>query len=81
MTHTVLIQAVSYQPARLTVQRGDTVVWVNKDPIPHTVTAAGSFDSKSIEVGGSWQYKAVKPGAYDYICTFHPNMKGTLTVE
>lgn len=79
--HTVLIQAVSYQPSVLTVRRGDTVVWVNKDPFPHTVTAAGGFDSKSIAAGASWKYKAVKAGEYAYICTLHPNMKATLKVE
>ena len=41
----------------------------------------GNFDSKSIAAGASWRFKASKPGVYDYICTLHPNMKGTLKVE
>ena len=80
-THTVVIEAVAYAPAALTVNRGDTVVWVNKDPFPHTVTAKGSFDSHDIAAGKSWKYVARKAGEYPYICTFHPNMKGTLTVK
>ena len=44
-THTVTIEATSFKPDRLTVAVGDTVVWVNKDPFPHTATAAGAFDS------------------------------------
>ncbi|MGE5617213.1 MAG: cupredoxin family copper-binding protein [Bacillota bacterium] len=79
--HTVVIDGVKYEPASLTVKRGETVTWINKDPIPHTVTAAGTFDSKEIAPGKSWKYVARKVGDYDYICTLHPNMKGTLKVE
>ena len=80
-THTIVMQSTSYAPQVLTVKRGDTVVWVNKDPFPHTATASGTFDSKSIAADASWKYKASKVGNVDYICTFHPNMKGTLRVE
>jgi plastocyanin len=80
-THTVVIDGVKYDPETLTVKRGDTVVWVNKDPFPHTVTSKGGFDSHSIAAGKSWKYTASKAGEFAYICTFHPNMKGTLTVK
>ncbi len=80
-THTIVMQATSYAPQALVVKRGDTVVWVNKDPFPHTATAAGVFDSKSIAAGGSWKYTARKVGVIAYTCTFHPNMSGTLRVE
>ena len=39
VTHTVTIDATSYQPAKLTIAPGDSVLWVNKDVIPHTATA------------------------------------------
>jgi len=80
-SHTVNIDAVAYVPETLTVHQGDTVTWVNKDPFPHTVTAKGSFDSHDIAAGASWRFVARKAGVYDYICTLHPNMKGTLKVE
>lgn len=80
-THTIVMQATSYAPTELTVKRGDTVVWVNKDPFPHTATSKGHFDSKSIAAGASWKYKATKVGDFAYTCTFHPNMLGTLHVE
>ena len=38
------MQAVQFAPATLKVKRGDTVVWTNRDPFPHTATAAGVFD-------------------------------------
>ena len=75
------IDGSAYAPSMITVRKGDTVTWVNKDPFPHTVTAAGKFDSKSIAANGKWSYRATQAGDFDYICTFHPNMKGTLVVQ
>ncbi len=80
-THTVVIDGVKYEPETVTVKRGDTVIWVNKDPFPHTVTAKGVFDSHEIPAGKSWKYTSRKAGDYAYICTLHPNMKGMLKVE
>jgi plastocyanin len=77
----VSIDGTSYSPPELTVKRGDTVTWVNKDPFPHTVTSGKAFDSHNIAANGSWKYVAQKAGRYDYICTLHPNMKGVLIVQ
>ena len=79
--HTVTIEATSYKPETMTVKKGESVTWVNKDPFPHTVTAAGIFDSKSIAANGKWSYRPTKAGEFPYICTLHPNMKGTIKVE
>jgi plastocyanin len=80
-THTVVIEGVKFEPETLTVARGDTVVWVNKDPFPHTVTAKGAFDSHDIAAGKSWKYVARKAGEYAYVCTLHPNMQAKLVVK
>ncbi len=80
-THRVVIQGLKYQPETLRVRRGDTVLWVNDDPMPHTVTAAGHFDSRSIDAGKSWRYVARRAGTYPYVCTLHSNMRGSLQVE
>jgi plastocyanin len=81
-THTVTIEAVQFAPARLTVHPGERIVWVNKDPFPHTVTAANrAFDSGSIAANASWTFVPSKPGEYPYRCTFHPNMQGQITVQ
>ena len=80
-THRVVIDGLKYDPETLTVKRGDTVIWTNKDPFPHTVTAPGKFDSHEIAAGGSWKYVARTAGEYSYICTLHANMKGVLRVE
>ena len=80
-THTVTIDAFAFKPPVMTVALGDTVVWQNNDPVPHTVTAAGVFDSGAIAAGASWNYTATARGHHDYLCTFHPIMKGVLVVR
>ena len=79
--HHVVIEGLKNEPETLTVKRGDTVIWTNKDPFPHTVTAPGKFDSHDIPAGGSWKYVARVAGDYPYSCTLHSNMKGMLRVE
>ena len=81
-THAVSIEATNYKPGILSVKVGDTIVWTNNDPFPHTVTSeAGGFDSHEIQAGKSWKYVARKKGNFPYICTLHPTMKGTLQVK
>ena len=80
-THEIAMQAVQFVPATLKVRRGDVVVWTNRDPFPHTATAAGVFDSKSIGEGKSWRWRADRSGSFAYVCTLHPTMKGTIEVE
>lgn len=80
-THEVAIQGLLYVPETLAVRPGDVVVWTNKDPFPHTVTATGVFDSGPIAPGKSWRFTANKTGSHPYLCTLHTTMKGTLHVE
>jgi plastocyanin len=81
-THTIVMEGVGYQPAKITVNVGDKVVWANKDPFPHTATAVDkTFDSREIAAAKTWTYTAKKKGTFEYICTYHPTMKGTLVVK
>jgi plastocyanin len=81
-THTIAMDGTRFVPETVTVKRGDRVVWVNKDPFPHTATAAGVFDSRSMAPGESWSYEPQgPPGELAYVCTLHPGMKGTLIVK
>ena len=80
-THVIAVDGMQFQPATVTVKRGDKVVWQNKDIVPHTATAAGKFDSRNIAVNRNWSWTAKAPGRYDYVCTYHPTMKGSLVVQ
>jgi plastocyanin len=80
-THTVNIEGMKFVPETITVKKGDHIVWKNKDVVPHTATATGSFDSKSIAPGASWKQRVGKAGEYDVVCRFHPGMKAKLVVQ
>jgi plastocyanin len=80
-THTVVIEGMAFQPAVIEVKAGDTIVWQNKDVVPHTVTAKGQhIESGEIGMGKSWRYRAKKPGTIHYICRYHPMMQGQVVV-
>src|SRR5918995_430435 len=82
----------AYEPASLTVKKGDAIDVVNKDSSPHTVTsgtgledpnAGKMFDTSIINAAASAQIATadLEAGEYDYHCSVHPFMTGTLKVE
>ncbi len=80
--HVVVMEALRFSPPVIEVAAGDTVIWKNKDPFPHTVTAENRrFDSGEIAANRSWKFRAGKKGDYSYVCTLHPTMKGRLVVK
>jgi plastocyanin len=80
--HHVAIEGMKFVPGRLEVAAGDTVVWTNKDIVPHTVTAQGAkVESGEIGPDKSWKFVARKKGEIPYICRLHPVMHGTLVVK
>jgi plastocyanin len=80
-THVVTIEGMKFEPATVRVKMGDQVVWQNKDLVPHTATAADKFDSGQIAGGKSWSWTAIARGQTEYVCTYHPGMKGSVVVE
>ena len=81
-SHQVTVRSFRYQADPVNVARGDTVVWVNADMVPHTVTARdGTWDSQSLSPSATWRLVPEEAGRYPYFCVFHPNMEGTLVVR
>jgi plastocyanin len=79
--HTIMIEAMKFQPKTIVVDLGDTVVWRNQDIVPHTTTAVHQFDSGKISPGMTWSWQASTVGRIKYVCTFHPDMNATLIVK
>ena len=79
----VAINNFDFTPGELLVATGTTVEWQNRaEGTPHTATADdGTWDSGSIAAGGSFSFTFIEPGTYEYICTIHPSMTGTVIVE
>jgi plastocyanin len=77
----VLIVGRAYQPSQLTVGLGQTVLWRDESFGQHTVTSVdGLFNSGVMSSGSSFAMTFAKAGTFDYVCTIHPTMKGSITV-
>ena len=79
--NTILIKNFAFDPASITVKVGSTVRWVNQDSVPHRIVFADGADSTVLAGMQSWSRKFDQAGTYDYACTIHPTMLGTVIVE
>ena len=77
----VTIDNFAFAPATLTVKVGSTVTWTNRDEEPHTVAASdGSFHSPGMGTGATFSHTFSTAGKFDYVCSIHPSMHGTVVV-
>jgi plastocyanin len=79
----VSMKDIKFDPETVTVKPGDTVTWVNDDSVDHDVTAD---DFKSGEPGGmsggaTFKHKFTTAGTFDYVCSVHPGMEGSVVVK
>lgn len=80
--HRLDIRDAAFQPGTLAVAVGDTVTWVNRDIVPHTVTALdGSWDSGNLPPGEQFTLIVPSVEATRYLCRYHPTMAGVLEVH
>jgi amicyanin len=76
---TVSISDFDFNPANTRVLAGSTVTWTNNDSAPHNVVG-GPLHSPTLSRGQSWSYTFSAPGTYSYICSIHPEMRGSVIV-
>jgi plastocyanin len=80
----VTIQGFAFNPSPRTVTVGTTVSWVNRDGTAHTSTGgsgAETWDSGSLSRNESFAHTFSTPGTYQYECSIHPGMHGTIIVN
>ena len=75
----------SFDPASISVEKGNIIEWKNNDKVAHTVTSApdgGVWDSGIISSGKSFRLDTSKLNSteYDYLCTVHPFMQGKIII-
>ncbi|MBI3639274.1 MAG: cupredoxin domain-containing protein [Thaumarchaeota archaeon] len=83
------VESPFFTPNSININTGTTLTFVNTDGNVHTVTSVkagtqnpdGIFDSNMIKPGQTFSYKFDKAGTYEYICTIHPHMHGTVIVS
>jgi plastocyanin len=74
---------ITFQPGEVTVGVGDTVTWTNNDSVDHDVTADdfSSGEPGGMAPGDTFEQTFEEAGTFDYVCTVHPGMEGTVVVE
>jgi plastocyanin len=83
LEHNAEMDDFKFVPARLVVTKGQLVVWKNSDRARHNATSVkGLFATKTGGKDARLSARAPrKAGTYRYICSLHPQMKGTLVVR
>ena len=73
---------IKFDPKDATAERRPAGCWVNEDTIEHNAVAdGGEFESELFGKGQTFTATVDAPGKIEYVCTVHPGMTGTLTVE
>lgn len=68
----------AFDPVRISVETGTTVMWDNTDMVAHTVTNAQFHDTaeswsfdRDVEPQGGTRHTFDSAGVYEYYCTIH----------
>ena len=77
------IKDFAFNPQTITVKSGEKVIWINRDEEPHTIVSVGKQFKKSTALDTDQEFTITvgAPGTYDYFCSVHPKMTGTIVVE
>lgn len=79
---TVNIANFAFTPATVTIKKGGKITWTNNDSVAHTATGRNNeFDSGTLNNGQSFTQTFNNAGTFNYYCTLHPSMTGTIVVE
>ena len=79
----IKMQNIAFDPKSVTVKVGQKITWTNDDTTDHNVTADSGADFKSDNFGkgGTFEFTPDKAGTIKYVCTIHPGMTATITVQ
>jgi plastocyanin len=80
-SYTVIIDKLKFGAVPAQLHKGDTIVWVNKDFLLHSATAADHSFDVSLPPGKSGKTVLAKSGSIPFVCRYHPNMRGVLQVK
>ncbi len=78
---TVRINGMRFEPSNITIEPGTTVTWIHNGNMPHTVSGTDGLQSKTMYQGQRFSHTFDEAGSFDYICDFHPSMKGSVVVK
>jgi len=81
-TYTIDISGFAFSSSSLNINKGDTVIWTNKDSVPHTVTsdAGAELSSDKLSNGQTYSHTFNSAGTFAYHCSVHTSMKAEVVV-
>ena len=79
--HTVVQQGRAFRPGEVTINRGETITFTNKDEFIHQVYVAGLFDSDEKAPGQNLTESFPEAGTFEVRCHIHPKMKLVVHVK
>ena len=80
LTGTLTIKNFAFSPNCFSVASGSTISVANGDARAHNFTVRDTNVAVPLPGGGTGQATAPAPGTYDFLCTIHPAMRGTIIV-
>ena len=89
------IDRIAFQTDTVHVAVGQTIRWVNREGVPHTVVSGtvtqsrrsttvrpdGLFNSEFLTKDDVFEFTPTEPGTIPYYCSLHPFMTAVIVVE
>jgi plastocyanin len=69
-----------FLPSTLHADTGETITFVNRDPMAHNVSGTGWGQYEDMREGDRFTTSFADPGIYPFACTLHPGMNGVILV-
>jgi plastocyanin len=76
--HTIVLDRMKFGPLPPILRAGDSILWINKDPVRHTTTARDGSFNLDLPPNASGRTRVNRKGAIPFFCKYHPAMKGVL---
>jgi len=76
----IIIDHYAFTPESVSVRKGDTVRWINRDRVPHGI-ALDDVISPVLAPGESFEWTFARAGSVTYGCPLHPRMVGHFAIE
>jgi len=80
-TYTVVIDKMKFGPVPAVLHKGDAIIWVNRDFLRHSATAADHRFDADLQPNSKAKTVLNKTGAIAFACRYHPGMRGVLQVR
>ena len=80
-TYTIVIDKMKFGPVPAQLHKGDAIIWLNRDFLRHSATAADHSFDVDLKAGAKGKTVLTKSGAIAFVCRYHPGMRGVLRVR